>query len=200
MSLCCSASQPWPRFMHVGPSRTNAGIRMCSIAERLCVVKLPLRRRAIITEQPPSDISRFRSSFSLVNHFLIHSSSLLVLTYAAHHWGHTLCTFSYCSYFSCKWFNCFAFLIMHVNHMRMGIQFPHRIALGGQVKTTVVAFGFRSQFYDSDCLYYQILIYILYNLAQEWVEARGSVVVKALCCKPEGRGFKSRWDECFKLA
>jgi hypothetical protein len=22
--------------------------------------------------------------------------------------------------------------------------------------------------------------------------ARGSVVVKALCCKPEGRGFKSR--------
>jgi hypothetical protein len=24
------------------------------------------------------------------------------------------------------------------------------------------------------------------------IRARGSVVVKALCCKPEGRGFKSR--------
>jgi hypothetical protein len=29
--------------------------------------------------------------------------------------------------------------------------------------------------------------------------ARGSVVVKALCCKPEGRGFKSRWGGFFKL-
>jgi hypothetical protein len=26
---------------------------------------------------------------------------------------------------------------------------------------------------------------------------RGSVVVKALCCKPEGRGFKSRWGGFF---
>jgi hypothetical protein len=31
------------------------------------------------------------------------------------------------------------------------------------------------------------------------VGARGSVVVKALCCKPEGRGFKSRWGGFFKL-
>jgi hypothetical protein len=30
---------------------------------------------------------------------------------------------------------------------------------------------------------------IIYGLVSE---ARGSVVVKALCCKPEGRGFKSR--------
>jgi hypothetical protein len=29
--------------------------------------------------------------------------------------------------------------------------------------------------------------------------ARGSVVVKALCCKSEGRGFKSRCDGFFKL-
>jgi hypothetical protein len=29
--------------------------------------------------------------------------------------------------------------------------------------------------------------------------ARGSVVVKALRCKPEGRGFKSRWGGFFKL-
>jgi hypothetical protein len=29
--------------------------------------------------------------------------------------------------------------------------------------------------------------------------ARGSVVVKALCCKPESRGFKSRWGGYFKL-
>jgi hypothetical protein len=27
--------------------------------------------------------------------------------------------------------------------------------------------------------------------------ARGSVVVKALCYKPEGRGFETRWDEWF---
>jgi hypothetical protein len=27
----------------------------------------------------------------------------------------------------------------------------------------------------------------------------GSVVVKALCCKPEGRGFQSRWGGFFKL-
>jgi hypothetical protein len=30
-------------------------------------------------------------------------------------------------------------------------------------------------------------------------QIRGSVVVKALCCKPEGRGFKSRWGGFFKL-
>jgi hypothetical protein len=29
--------------------------------------------------------------------------------------------------------------------------------------------------------------------------ARGRVVVKALCCKPEGRGFNSRWGGFFKL-
>jgi hypothetical protein len=28
---------------------------------------------------------------------------------------------------------------------------------------------------------------------------RGSVVVKALCCKPEDRGFKSQWGGFFKL-
>jgi hypothetical protein len=29
------------------------------------------------------------------------------------------------------------------------------------------------------------------------IGARGSVVIKALCCKPEGRGFKSRWGGFF---
>jgi hypothetical protein len=29
------------------------------------------------------------------------------------------------------------------------------------------------------------------------VGARGSIVVKALCYKPEGRGFEARWDEWF---
>jgi hypothetical protein len=32
-----------------------------------------------------------------------------------------------------------------------------------------------------------------------YILRRGSVVVKALCCKPEGRGFKSRWGGFFKL-
>jgi hypothetical protein len=29
--------------------------------------------------------------------------------------------------------------------------------------------------------------------------ARGSVVVKALCYKPEGRGFDTRWGDFFKI-
>jgi hypothetical protein len=29
--------------------------------------------------------------------------------------------------------------------------------------------------------------------------ARGSLVVKALCCRPEGRRFKSRWCGFYKL-
>jgi hypothetical protein len=37
-------------------------------------------------------------------------------------------------------------------------------------------------------LIYKIIFYL---------GARGSVVVKALCCKPEGRGFKSRWGGFF---
>jgi hypothetical protein len=28
---------------------------------------------------------------------------------------------------------------------------------------------------------------------------RGGVVVKALCYKPEGRGFVNRWDEFFSI-
>jgi hypothetical protein len=31
------------------------------------------------------------------------------------------------------------------------------------------------------------------------MEARGSVVVKALCYKPEGRGFDFRWSEFLNL-
>jgi hypothetical protein len=38
-----------------------------------------------------------------------------------------------------------------------------------------------------------------YLMAYNVMGARGSVVVKALCCKPEGRGFKSRWGRFFKL-
>jgi hypothetical protein len=30
-------------------------------------------------------------------------------------------------------------------------------------------------------------------------EARGSVVVKALCYEPEGRGFETRWGKFFQL-
>jgi hypothetical protein len=37
----------------------------------------------------------------------------------------------------------------------------------------------------------KIVIISFLALDQNW-GARGSVVVKALCCKPEGRGFKSR--------
>jgi hypothetical protein len=33
----------------------------------------------------------------------------------------------------------------------------------------------------------------------QYVGPRGNVVVKALCCKPEGRAFKSRWSGFFKL-
>jgi hypothetical protein len=36
-------------------------------------------------------------------------------------------------------------------------------------------------------------------LSQYHHELRGSVVVKALCCKPEGLEFKSRWGGFFKL-
>jgi hypothetical protein len=36
-----------------------------------------------------------------------------------------------------------------------------------------------------------IYIYFMYVC----VGARGGVVVKALCYKPEGRGFDSRWGE-----
>jgi hypothetical protein len=32
-----------------------------------------------------------------------------------------------------------------------------------------------------------------------WTGARGSVVVKALCYKPEGRGFDARWGEFLNL-
>jgi hypothetical protein len=31
----------------------------------------------------------------------------------------------------------------------------------------------------------------------EYIGARGSVVVKALCYKPEGHGFETRWREWF---
>jgi hypothetical protein len=34
---------------------------------------------------------------------------------------------------------------------------------------------------------------IINNAIAFHLVARGSVVVKALCCKPEGRGFKSQW-------
>jgi hypothetical protein len=37
-----------------------------------------------------------------------------------------------------------------------------------------------------------LIIYILYRC---YVGACGSVVVKALCYKPEGRGFETLWDE-----
>jgi hypothetical protein len=38
---------------------------------------------------------------------------------------------------------------------------------------------------------------ILYILSHNTIGARGSVVVKALCYKPEGRGFENRWGEWF---
>jgi hypothetical protein len=44
---------------------------------------------------------------------------------------------------------------------------------------------------DTDLLRYQRFTR-LDNRGYGPLRARGSVVVKALCCKPEGRGFKSR--------
>jgi hypothetical protein len=38
-------------------------------------------------------------------------------------------------------------------------------------------------------------IYELFHGVLDDLGARGSVVVKALCYKPEGRGFDTRWDE-----
>jgi hypothetical protein len=39
-----------------------------------------------------------------------------------------------------------------------------------------------------------VLVTVLYSTG-----ARGSVVVKALCCKPEGGGFETRREEFFNL-
>jgi hypothetical protein len=39
--------------------------------------------------------------------------------------------------------------------------------------------------------YGRAFFFFFFLLLPKW-GARGSVVVKALCCKPEGRGFKSR--------
>jgi hypothetical protein len=36
-------------------------------------------------------------------------------------------------------------------------------------------------------------------MSTNYIGARGSVVVKALCHKPEGRGFDSRWSEFLNL-
>jgi hypothetical protein len=41
-----------------------------------------------------------------------------------------------------------------------------------------------------------VIMYIRYL---HKMEARGSVVVKALCYKPEGRGFDTRWGEFLNL-
>jgi hypothetical protein len=37
------------------------------------------------------------------------------------------------------------------------------------------------------------------NFELHIIGARGSVVVKALCYKPEGRGFDTRWGDFFKI-
>jgi hypothetical protein len=37
------------------------------------------------------------------------------------------------------------------------------------------------------------------NIWQSLYGTRGSVVVKALCCKPEGRGFETRLGECISF-
>jgi hypothetical protein len=41
------------------------------------------------------------------------------------------------------------------------------------------------------------LVFIYYLLNYCYVGARGSVVIKALCYKPEGRAFETRWGEWF---
>jgi hypothetical protein len=41
----------------------------------------------------------------------------------------------------------------------------------------------------------QYYLFIYYN----FVVACGNIVVKALCCKPEGHGFKSQWGGFLKL-
>jgi hypothetical protein len=48
------------------------------------------------------------------------------------------------------------------------------------------------------CVYIYIYIYI-YICTEYIYGARGSVVAKALCYKPEGRGFDTRWGEFLNL-
>jgi hypothetical protein len=44
-------------------------------------------------------------------------------------------------------------------------------------------------------------IQVVYSIIFSWINigARGSVVVKALCYKPEGRGFETWWGEFLNL-
>jgi hypothetical protein len=50
-------------------------------------------------------------------------------------------------------------------------------------------YGYSQDMKAMQCVPVQVSVYIsMYQTGG----ARGSVVVKALCCKPEGRGFKSR--------
>jgi hypothetical protein len=47
---------------------------------------------------------------------------------------------------------------------------------------------------------YNIYKVVLYNLTYVFLGgALGSVVIKALCYKPEGRGFDTRWGDFFKI-
>jgi hypothetical protein len=49
----------------------------------------------------------------------------------------------------------------------------------------------------SHFVYSVLLLRILYPVLIYW--ARGSLVVKALGYKPEGRGFETRWSEILNL-
>jgi hypothetical protein len=76
--------------------------------------------------------------------------------------------------------------------------------------STFVFTNYKIEFNEINWIYlvgnmHLVLREILYRqneLCQNFVEVirpRGSVVVKALCCKPEGRGFKSRIGGFLKL-
>jgi hypothetical protein len=48
------------------------------------------------------------------------------------------------------------------------------------------------KYYHRVCFQTEIHKMTVLPITSYFLGARGSVVVKALCCKPEGRGFKSR--------
>jgi hypothetical protein len=63
------------------------------------------------------------------------------------------------------------------------------------------------QFNNTSLISILILYYVPIFLTETWnsmvkswtIGARGSVVVKALCYKPEGGGFDTRWGDFFKV-
>jgi hypothetical protein len=62
----------------------------------------------------------------------------------------------------------------------------------GQRSEYCVAYSFLAPNISTNTVWFVLICSALLT-----VGARGSVVVEAQCCKPEGRGFKSRWGGFF---